>query len=316
MVSYLKLIHNGDLKTVALDDGMDPNELSDLLSTAFGVEGKIVGIIGENELAVPLSLLCKSSKVAPQSVCKILTVSSSKSPGHYEESGTNDNSSQYCPAPAVVHCLNVPMEFPSALLEKDGSIHASSIISNNNQLVREHLRNWFQVSLATVTHFELEKPEEDERGAKASRLFRDYKNDIQKLGYTVWNTQKSVDENVSIMLQDPKKRQKRLSGRADYIIASAQATCREAASIYALCIVEIQSKENTEDCELQLITYLVLMMNVFGLPMLTGILIYNNGTCRAYRASRNGGATLYEGNDTFPLQKTTTETTSDESREK
>ncbi len=47
MVSYLKLIHNGDVKTVALDDGIDPNELSDLLSTAFGIEGKIVGVMGE-----------------------------------------------------------------------------------------------------------------------------------------------------------------------------------------------------------------------------------------------------------------------------
>ncbi len=250
-------------------------------------------------MLVPLSLVCKSPEVASQSVCKIL-VSSWKSPGHHQESDY-DNSSQYRPAPAVVHCLDIPMEFPSALLEKDGSIHASSIISNNTEVVREHLRNWFQVSLATVTHFELEKPEEDERGAKASRLFRDYKKDIQKLGYTVWDIQTSVGENVSILLQDPKKRQKKLSGRGDYIIASAQATCREAASIYALCIVEIQSKENTEDCELQSITYLVLMMNVFGLPRLTGILVYNNGTCRAYRASRNGGATLYESNDTFPL---------------
>lgn len=54
MVSFLKLIYNGDLKTVALDDGMDPNELSDLLNTAFGVEGKIVGIVGEVWLSFAL----------------------------------------------------------------------------------------------------------------------------------------------------------------------------------------------------------------------------------------------------------------------
>lgn len=47
MVSYLKLIHNGVLKTVALYDGIDPDELSALLSTVFSINNKIVGIMGE-----------------------------------------------------------------------------------------------------------------------------------------------------------------------------------------------------------------------------------------------------------------------------
>jgi hypothetical protein len=110
MVSYLKLIHNGVLKTVALYDGIDPDELSTLLSTVFGVQSKIVGIMGEvscsplyflefincfqKGLVVPLSLVCKSPEVAPNSVCKILTVSSSKPSGNNQENGPNDNSSQ------------------------------------------------------------------------------------------------------------------------------------------------------------------------------------------------------------------------------
>lgn len=47
MASYLRLIHNGVMKTVALYDGIDQNELNSLLTTVFGITGKIVGVMGE-----------------------------------------------------------------------------------------------------------------------------------------------------------------------------------------------------------------------------------------------------------------------------
>jgi hypothetical protein len=50
MASYIKLLHNGTLKTIALYDGIDPNELSNLLQTVFGINGKIVGVMGEVRL--------------------------------------------------------------------------------------------------------------------------------------------------------------------------------------------------------------------------------------------------------------------------
>ena len=47
------------------------------------------------------------------------------------------------------------------------------------------------------------------------------------------------------------------------------------------------------------------MMNRFGFIRLTGILVYNDGTCRSYRASRGvgeaGNGAVYEQNDTFDL---------------
>mmetsp|Transcript_26223 Transcript_26223/g.37535 ORF Transcript_26223/g.37535 Transcript_26223/m.37535 type:complete len:122 (+) Transcript_26223:409-774(+) len=105
------------------------------------------------------------------------------------------------------------------------------------------------------------------------------------------------------MLEDSNGVQKRLSGRGDYIISSKKAACREAASLYALCVVEKQSKSNEDDCDYyKLLTYLVLMMNRYGFTYLAGILLFNDGTCRAYRAIRDSAAdSVYESNDKFQL---------------
>lgn len=116
MASYLRLIHNGVMKTVALYDGIDQNELNSLLTTVFGITGKIVGVMGEvrsfprklllvipyplfilqKGLVVPLSLVCKSPEVAPNSVCKILVVNSGSSANNVTSNNTvvSDNVSQ------------------------------------------------------------------------------------------------------------------------------------------------------------------------------------------------------------------------------
>ena len=118
----------------------------------------------------------------------------------------------------------------------------------------------------------------------------------------MWDIQETGGDTVSVLLEDSNGDQKRLSGRADYIISSKRAACLEAASPYALCVVEKQSKPNEEDCEFQLLTYLVLMMNRYGFPYLAGILLFNDGTCRAYRAIRDGIAdSVYESNGKFQL---------------
>lgn len=162
------------------------------------------------------------------------------------------------------------------------------------------MRIWFKQTLAQTTHFELSKPEPDDRQASASRDFNDYKASIENLdlGLKVWD---STGDTVSVVLEDSDGLQKELSGRADFIISSSAARCHGAALQHAQCVVEIQSKDNEEDCEYQLVTYLVLMMNRFGLQCLAGILVYDDGRCRAYRASRDNNGVVYEENDTFPL---------------
>ncbi len=93
-----------------------------------------------------------------------------------------------------------------------------------------------------------------------------------------------------------------MSGQADFLITSSEVESRGTALPFTLCVVVIQNKPYEDDCEFQLKAYLVIMMNLYGFARLTGILVYNNGLCRAYRAQRNPhGDALYEDNDIFYL---------------
>ena len=210
-----------------------------------------------------------------------------------------------------VNIVKLRTPFPPVLLAKRkrsirgsirGSIHASSIISSSDEDTRESLKLWFESALASPGYFQLPEPPVSALQAGFSREFLHYKSSIEALGVGVWDIQETGGDTVSVLLEDSNGAQKRLSGRADFIISSKKAACLEAASLYALCVVEKQSKPNEEDCEYQLLTYLVLMMNRYGFPYLAGILLFNDGTCRAYRAIRDGTAdSVYESNGKFQL---------------
>ena len=179
-------------------------------------------------------------------------------------------------------------------------------MSGGDEDDKETLRIWFSRALANPIHFHLEKPLADERQGLASRHFVDYQSAIEGLGFKVWDIQDKTGDTISVVLEDSLGRQKELSGRADFIISSQSAKCQGAALQNALCVVEIQSKDDEEACEFQMMTYLVLMMNRFGFTRLAGILVCNDGTCRSYRASRAlngaiGNGAVYEQNDKFDL---------------
>jgi hypothetical protein len=166
------------------------------------------------------------------------------------------------------------------------------------------MKIWFKQTLAKTAHFELSKPEPDDCQASASWDFNDYISPIENLdlGLKVWDVQHSTaGDSVSIVLEDSTGLQKELSGRADFIISSGAARCQGAVLQHAQCVVEIQSKDNEENCEYEMVTYQVLLMNRFGLQCLAGILVYKDGRCRAYRASRENNGVVHEENDTFPL---------------
>lgn len=215
----------------------------------------------------------------------------------------------YCEgfAPIIpVFTLSLKVPFPPELLNKPSkskrnSLHGSSILSATDEDVKEKLQRWFNSALAAVRHFDLEKPELDERQATSSWKFGDYRAAIEALEYSVWDVQHTTGDTISVVLEDTNGVQRELSGRADYIISTKAAKCQGAALQHALCIIEIQSKRNELDCEYQIVTYLVLMMNIYALPKLTGLLVYKDGTCRAYRASRDAGGAIYEQNDLFRL---------------
>lgn len=203
-----------------------------------------------------------------------------------------------------VHVLHLPTVFPDSLGAKhpDGTIHASTIVANSDAGEKEQLKLWFEASLAGDNHFELDKPIPDGREAAASWTFTDYTDDLERLQFKVWDIQNATGETVQIILEDARGRRRKLSGRADFLITSSDVESRATALPFTRCVVEIQSKRNEDDCEFQLKAYLVIMMNLYGFDSLAGILVYDNGTCRAYRARRGeSGDALYEENDTFHL---------------
>ena len=72
MATYAKLIYNGRINTVALIEGLQTDELVGLLKTVFNIQGQVVGLMAEKGLVLPISLVCRSPQLIPNSVCKIL----------------------------------------------------------------------------------------------------------------------------------------------------------------------------------------------------------------------------------------------------
>jgi len=203
--------------------------------------------------------------------------------------------------------------FPDAIMERATnygytrwSIHASSIVSNSDEEKKDLLKQWFDRAIVMTVPFELPIPDVDDRQATSSRSFLDYKASIEALalGLGVFDIRRDKFDSASIILEDSNGTQRKLRVRVDFAIAlTSEARCILASIHYAKCVVMLQNEDNEEDSEYKLITCLFAMLNNLGMRTVAGILVYNNGTCRAYRAVRNG--TTYGGmleqNDTFLL---------------
>ncbi len=203
--------------------------------------------------------------------------------------------------------LELPLPFPDVLLakadtHKRGSIHASSVVAGDEE-TRDQLKLWFKACLASSMAFDLVKPDVDERQANYSWNFADYIDDIESnFGFRVYNIEKANGESDDLILQDTRGWLRTLSGYADFIIADRKADTRATAKAFALCVVEIQNDDDEEQCEYQLQAYLVILIHRYGYKFLTGVLVLNNGTCRAYRAEiRPSEGKVYESKDCFPL---------------
>eukprot|EP01038_Epipyxis_sp_PR26KG_P017366 gene17366-23987_t len=118
--------------------------------------------------------------------------------------------------------------------------------------------------------------DEDESN-HASTMFNEHTNDI-----TLWTSNSTL-----------------IGGMADFVITYSNVTkARYLNDI--LCVIEVQSKENEELCIMQMLVYLLILMNTKHLQKLVGFLVLNNGLCRAFKATRNeNGDYLYEQNGLF-----------------
>lgn len=199
----------------------------------------------------------------------------------------------FAPARPIVLTVEVP-NIPDGLIFNDTQSNAAS-----NMFSTEEIRAWFRETLINPEIFEFVHPE-DTIIMGSSLNFVDYITEIQNEGFKVWDTQNNQDANVRLQLRAPDGNRKIvISGRPDFIVSAGDSSLAD--YLYkTYCIVEVQSKDDEELCELQLMAYLYIFMNKLGLAKVVGFLIYRNGLVRAYRASRNPDI-VYEENDTFHI---------------
>jgi hypothetical protein len=92
-----------------------------------------------------------------------------------------------------------------------------------------------------------------------------------------------------------------IGGRADYLITKGNVSKAEYLN-KILCVIEIQSRDGEELCQLQMQVYLLILMNTKHLHALVGFLIFKNGLCQAFKATIDeAGGCIFEMNDRFHI---------------
>jgi len=158
--------------------------------------------------------------------------------------------------------------FLLARKRKNGSIHASSMFNSDEDGT---LQSWFEQNLVTTIEWNCPHPMDNQ--PHASRHFADYIDEIEQ-HFKVFDIQNNQIGIGYLNLKGSDNRKVTLAGRADYIISSKDSTHADFLG-NALCVIEIQSQhgEGAENlCELQMLTYLLIMMNRYGLEILVGFL--------------------------------------------
>ena len=173
---------------------------------------------------------------------------------------------------------------------EDGSNHASQIFKGNDDM-----RTYFSNELVRTTEWNLEHS--NDMDFSKSRNVKDYSNEFAAHNFKLWDIQNKQEAICRLNLKDKIGKTSEISGRADYLITASTIT-RAELLISPLCVIEVQSNDDQTSCELQLLTYMLLLLNTKGLHKLLGFLVLNDGRCRTFRASRSMEENvLYEQND-------------------
>jgi hypothetical protein len=160
---------------------------------------------------------------------------------------------------------------------------------------------WFYETLVSPREWALEHPNDVPAGA--SHNFMDY---VGFFGghYKLWDIQNR--QHATSYLKISSKSDPgvfcTIGGRADFIVTPLGSTNADYLSTM-LCVIELQSKDNEKLCELQMLVYLLILMNTKHLPFIVGFLVHGNGQCRAFKATRDGdGGCIFEMNDLFHVR--------------
>ena len=190
-------------------------------------------------------------------------------------------------------------DIPEELLEygENSSAHASKIFSGTN---KQTIATWFTATLVHPVLWELEHP----LTMSGSNHFEDYISLFPSKGLKVWDIQNSKEAINRLYIHTRDKKAITIAGRGDYLITEDSET-KASYLNRMLCVVEVESQKRSKDyveeeCILQILTYMLILMNTKGLTKLVGFLVLKSGQCRAFRATRDvAGACMYEQNDLF-----------------
>jgi hypothetical protein len=190
---------------------------------------------------------------------------------------------------------DIPDDLPFKF-EETVSNHASTIFRDPD------VCKWFVDNVVEPREWRLDHPQDTPPDFSSSII--SYSKQFAEKGLKLWDINNDYYSTVRLHLVSRinPKRSINLSGRADYLVTAKDKSAPESLS-HALCVIEKQSGgKPEEECEHQLETYLFLLMNKYGLLSLVGLLILDDGRCRAYKAIRdsNNGC-LYFSNDTFNI---------------
>lgn len=197
--------------------------------------------------------------------------------------------------------LQVQRRIPQALMDQgrfreNGSVDASSVLVHDDHGL---IQNWLHVNLVLPVLWEC--PHADDVPADASGSFRSYESNLVDRGFSVRNVQndESATGYINIHYDDAELHQRLLlAGSVDYVI-SAGDTTKADYMFKAVGIVLTQASEDVV-CEMHMMLCLLIFMNTQALRRLHGFLVYKNGTCRVYKASRSrDGGIVREQDDTF-----------------
>ena len=181
-------------------------------------------------------------------------------------------------------------------MNENGSNHASNIFRDPD------ICKWFIDNVVEPREWRLEHP--DDAPPDASMDIMSYEAKFVEKGLKLWDINNDPYSSVRLHLVSKANpsRSVNISGRADYLV-TRQGLSRPEILSHVLCVIEKQSGgKPEEECEHQLETYLFLLMNKYGLLKLVGLLILDDGRCRAYKAVRDASnGCIYFSNDTFNI---------------
>ena len=179
--------------------------------------------------------------------------------------------------------------------EEDKSCYASTMFSNNPDIIP-----WFKENLVMPREWQLDHPHDII--PYSSYIFTDYFETLISLGYKAWKIENKQHATSYLKVTSQTDGSFiTIGGRADYLITKSNVSIAEYLN-KILCVIEIQSKDDEELCQLQMQVYLLILMNTKYLYALVGFLIFKNGQCQAFKATRDeAGGCIFEMNDRFHI---------------